>query len=80
MLGYNLSSFRLFLAIGISEPLSSNACACALRKVCEDAPIVIYEPSHLEILMWIGEVITHRAYSKVHFRMIIFCMQLCDVL
>lgn len=45
----------LFLAIGISEPLSSNACASALRKVCEDAPVVIYEPSHLEILMWIGE-------------------------
>lgn len=56
MLGYNLPTFRLFLAIGISEPLSSNACASALRKVCEDASIVIYEPSNLEILMWIGEV------------------------
>jgi len=52
----NLSTFRLFLAIGISEPLSSNACASALRKVCEDASVVIYEPSNLEILMWIGEV------------------------
>ncbi|CAK8542797.1 unnamed protein product [Lathyrus sativus] len=51
----NFRPLLLFLAIGISEPLSSNACACALRKVCEDAPIVIYEPSHLEILMWIGE-------------------------
>ncbi|KAI4348420.1 hypothetical protein L6164_009146 [Bauhinia variegata] len=45
----------LFLAIGISEPLSSNACASALRKICEDASAVIYEPSNLEILMWIGE-------------------------
>ncbi|KAL5058902.1 hypothetical protein RYX36_030506 [Vicia faba] len=51
----NFRPLLLLLAIGISEPLSSNACACALRKVCEDAPIVIYEPSHLEILMWIGE-------------------------
>ncbi|XP_028778156.1 transportin MOS14-like, partial [Neltuma alba] len=52
------SNFRpllLFLAIGISEPLSSNACASALRKVCEDASAVIYEPSNLEIVMWIGE-------------------------
>ncbi|RYR54088.1 hypothetical protein Ahy_A06g029355 isoform B [Arachis hypogaea] len=40
---------------GISEPLSSNACASTLRKVCEDASIVIYEPSNLEVLMWIGE-------------------------
>lgn len=51
----NFRPLLLFLAIGISEPLSSNACASALRKVCEDAPVVIYEPSHLEILMWIGE-------------------------
>lgn len=56
MLGYYLSTFRLFLAIGISEPLSSNVCASALRKICEDASVVIYEPSNLEILMWIGEV------------------------
>ncbi|XP_022633435.1 transportin MOS14 isoform X6 [Vigna radiata var. radiata] len=52
----NFRSLLLFLAIGISEPLSSNACASALRKVCEDASVVIYEPSNLEILMWIGEV------------------------
>ncbi|XP_014491262.1 transportin MOS14 isoform X7 [Vigna radiata var. radiata] len=51
----NFRSLLLFLAIGISEPLSSNACASALRKVCEDASVVIYEPSNLEILMWIGE-------------------------
>ncbi|KAK8473284.1 hypothetical protein PHAVU_001G097600 [Phaseolus vulgaris] len=51
----NFRSLLLFLAVGISEPLSSNACASALRKVCEDASVVIYEPSNLEILMWIGE-------------------------
>ncbi|XP_047161485.1 transportin MOS14 isoform X2 [Vigna umbellata] len=51
----NFRSLLLFLAIGISESLSSNACASALRKVCEDASVVIYEPSNLEILMWIGE-------------------------
>ncbi|XP_027188438.1 transportin MOS14 isoform X3 [Cicer arietinum] len=51
----NFRPLLLFLAIGISEPLSSNACASALRKVCEDASVVIYEPSNLEILMWIGE-------------------------
>ncbi|XP_029125727.1 importin-13 isoform X2 [Cajanus cajan] len=51
----NFRALLLFLAVGISEPLSSNACASALRKVCEDASVVIYEPSNLEILMWIGE-------------------------
>ncbi|KAL2320426.1 hypothetical protein Fmac_029395 [Flemingia macrophylla] len=51
----NFRALLLFLAIGISEPLSSNACASALRKVCEDSSVVIYEPSNLEILMWIGE-------------------------
>ncbi|KAL2564994.1 hypothetical protein AAZV13_19G079900 [Glycine max] len=51
----NFRALLLFLAIGISQPLSSNACASALRKVCEDASVVIYEPSNLEILMWIGE-------------------------
>ncbi|KAL9331251.1 hypothetical protein ACSQ67_000861 [Phaseolus vulgaris] len=51
----NFRSLLLFLAVGISEPLSSNACASALRKVCEDASVVIYEPSNLEILMWVGE-------------------------
>lgn len=48
--------YRLFLAAGISEPLSSSSCASALRKVCEDASAVMYEPLNLEILMWIGEV------------------------
>ncbi|XWS46468.1 hypothetical protein CRYUN_Cryun14cG0069900 [Craigia yunnanensis] len=47
----------LFLAAGISEPLSSNACASALRKFCEDISAVIYEPSNLDILMWIGEAL-----------------------
>jgi hypothetical protein len=73
MLGYNLSSFRLFLAIGISEPLSSNACASSLRKVCEDAPVVIYEPSHLEILMWIGEVVPICACKRYVSALLILC-------
>ncbi|KAK6267034.1 hypothetical protein QUC31_017871 [Theobroma cacao] len=47
----------LFLAAGISEPLSSNACVSALRKFCEDVSAVIYEPSNLDILMWIGEAL-----------------------
>ncbi|KAJ6343533.1 hypothetical protein OIU76_005302 [Salix suchowensis] len=50
----------LFLAAGISEPQSSNACASALRKFCEDASTVIYEPSNLEVLMWIGEALEKR--------------------
>ncbi|KAJ8752437.1 hypothetical protein K2173_004073 [Erythroxylum novogranatense] len=50
----------LFLAAGISEPQSSSACASALRKFCEDAPPVIYDPSNLEILMWIGEALEKR--------------------
>ncbi|XP_061961664.1 transportin MOS14 isoform X2 [Populus nigra] len=50
----------LFLAAGISEPQSSNACASALRKFCEDASSVIYEPANLEVLMWIGEALEKR--------------------
>ncbi|XP_044466271.1 transportin MOS14 isoform X2 [Mangifera indica] len=53
----NARPLLLFLAAGISESLSSNACASALRKICEDASAVIDEPSNLEILMWIGEVL-----------------------
>lgn len=37
--------------------MSSNACASALRKICEDASALIDEPSNLEVLMWIGEVL-----------------------
>ncbi|CAM8990585.1 unnamed protein product [Rhodiola kirilowii] len=51
----NIRSLLLFLAIGMSEPLSSSASATALRKCCEDASPIIYELSNLEILMWIGE-------------------------
>lgn len=57
--------FRLFLAAGISEPLSSSSCASALRKVCEDASAVMHEPSNLEILMWIGEV--NFSQTVIHF-------------
>ncbi|XP_015570915.2 transportin MOS14 isoform X1 [Ricinus communis] len=56
----NARPLLLFLAAGISEPQSSNACATALRKFCEDASVVIYEPSNLEILMWIGEALEKR--------------------
>ncbi|CAH9088958.1 unnamed protein product [Cuscuta epithymum] len=44
-----------FLAKGIAQPFCSSACACALRKLCEEAAAVMYEPSSLEILIWIGE-------------------------
>lgn len=56
----NARSLLLFLAAGISEPLSSSACASALRKYCEDAAPVICEPSTLDILMWIGEGLEKR--------------------
>ncbi|XP_057489374.1 transportin MOS14 isoform X2 [Actinidia eriantha] len=56
----NARPLLLFLAAGISEPLSSNACACALRKFCEDASAVVYERSNLEILIWIGEGLEKR--------------------
>ncbi|XP_030483962.2 transportin MOS14 isoform X1 [Cannabis sativa] len=56
----NTRSLLLFLATGMSEPLSLSSCACALRKVCEDASSVIYEPSNLEILIWIGEGLDKR--------------------
>lgn len=45
----------LFLATGITESVSSHACAFALRKICEDATAVIFELQNLEILIWIGE-------------------------
>lgn len=56
----NARPLLLFLAAGISEPVSSNACASALRKICEDASALIDEPSNLEILMWIGEALEKR--------------------
>ncbi|XP_039172284.1 transportin MOS14 isoform X2 [Eucalyptus grandis] len=56
----NARPLLLFLATGISELPSSNSCASALRKFCEDASAVIYEPSNLEILMWIGEGLEKR--------------------
>ncbi|XP_042502034.1 transportin MOS14 isoform X4 [Macadamia integrifolia] len=56
----NIRPLLLFFAAGISEPASSNACATALRKICEDASAVIHEPSNLEILIWIGEGLEKR--------------------
>ncbi|KAI3916887.1 hypothetical protein MKW98_014348 [Papaver atlanticum] len=50
----------LFFAAGIREQVTSNACASALRKLCEDASSVIHEPSDLEILIWIGEGLEER--------------------
>ncbi|RAL47986.1 hypothetical protein DM860_016187 [Cuscuta australis] len=44
-----------FLAKGIAQSFCSSGCACALRKLCEDASTLIFEPSCLEILIWIGE-------------------------
>ncbi|XP_058004668.1 transportin MOS14 isoform X3 [Hevea brasiliensis] len=58
--GYLLFKLMLGPYSGISEPQSSNACASALRKFCEDASAVICEPSSLEILMWIGEALEKR--------------------
>ncbi|KAF6134047.1 hypothetical protein GIB67_038338 [Kingdonia uniflora] len=51
----NARSLLLFLAAGITEPMSSNSCSSALRKLCEDASTVIQEASDIEILIWIGE-------------------------
>lgn len=51
----NVRSLLLFFATGISVSMCSNACALALRKFCEEATIVMFEPSDLEILIWIGE-------------------------
>ncbi|KAL9231542.1 hypothetical protein vseg_006761 [Gypsophila vaccaria] len=45
----------LFLAAGISQPFSASASASALRKICEDASTLMFEPSNLEILIFIGE-------------------------
>ncbi|XP_071723480.1 uncharacterized protein, partial [Rutidosis leptorrhynchoides] len=53
----NTRPLLLFLAAGISDPPSANACSTALRKFCEDAFTLFYEPSNLEILLWIGEVL-----------------------
>ncbi|KAA8548316.1 hypothetical protein F0562_004745 [Nyssa sinensis] len=59
----NARPLLLFLAAGISEPLSSNACASALRKFCEDAAAILHEHSNLEILIWIGEGLEKRHLS-----------------
>ncbi|KAE8701985.1 transportin-3-like isoform X3 [Hibiscus syriacus] len=53
----NARPLLLFLAAGISKPLSSNSCASALRKLCEDASAVMFEPSNLDIFLWIGEAL-----------------------
>ncbi|KAL0331801.1 UNVERIFIED_CONTAM: hypothetical protein Scaly_2081600 [Sesamum calycinum] len=45
----------LFLGSGIRQPFCSSACAFAFRKLCEEAAMMMHEPSNLEILIWIGE-------------------------
>ncbi|CAA2985061.1 transportin MOS14 isoform X1 [Olea europaea subsp. europaea] len=59
----NTRPFLLFLANGISEPVCSNACAYAFRKLCEEAAAMLCEPSNLEILIWIGEGLEERELS-----------------
>ncbi|XAR58342.1 hypothetical protein NMG60_11026804 [Bertholletia excelsa] len=59
----NARPILLFLAGGISQPLSSSACASALRKFCEDASAVMCEPSNLEILIWLVEGLEKRNLS-----------------
>ncbi|XP_058092775.1 transportin MOS14 isoform X3 [Magnolia sinica] len=56
----NIRPLLLFFASGITEPLCANACASALRKLCEDASTAIHEASNLEILIWIGEGLEKR--------------------
>ncbi|XP_039031057.1 uncharacterized protein LOC120165650 isoform X2 [Hibiscus syriacus] len=53
----NARPLLLFLAAGISKPLSPNSCASALRKLCEDASAVMFESSNLDIFLWIGEAL-----------------------
>lgn len=59
----NIRPLLLFCASGIKESVSSNACSSALRKLCEDASMVIHDPQNLEILIWIGEDLEKRSLS-----------------
>ncbi|KAL2532396.1 ARM repeat superfamily protein [Abeliophyllum distichum] len=59
----NTRPLLLFLANGISEPVCSNACAYAFRKLCEEAAAMMRGPSNLEILIWIGEGLEERELS-----------------
>ncbi|KAK9052298.1 hypothetical protein SSX86_028927 [Deinandra increscens subsp. villosa] len=51
----NARPLLIFFGAGMSEPLSSHACATAFRKFCEDAIAVMHKPSSLEMLMCIAE-------------------------
>ncbi|XP_073128464.1 transportin MOS14 isoform X2 [Henckelia pumila] len=44
-----------FLATGISQSFCSSACVYALRKFCEEATVMMCEPSNLDLLIWITE-------------------------
>lgn len=59
----NIRPLLFFCASGIKESICATACSSALRKLCEDAPILIHEPQNLEILIWIGEDLEKRILS-----------------
>ncbi|KAL6509129.1 hypothetical protein OROGR_022439 [Orobanche gracilis] len=56
----NMRPLILFFGAGIPQPSCSSACAYAFRKLCEEAAVMMHEPSNLEILIWIGEVLEDR--------------------
>ncbi|KAL6508123.1 hypothetical protein OROHE_021665 [Orobanche hederae] len=56
----NMRPLILFFGAGIPQPFCSSACAYAFRKLCEEAAVMMHEPSNLEILIWIGEVLEDR--------------------
>ncbi|KAL0920160.1 hypothetical protein M5K25_009277 [Dendrobium thyrsiflorum] len=59
----NIMPLLIFCASGIKDSMCKTACSSALRKLCEDAPILIHEPQNLEILIWIGEDLEKRILS-----------------
>ncbi|XP_078433747.1 ARM repeat superfamily protein [Wolffia australiana] len=56
----NIGQLLVFLASGMTESISSNACSLAIRKLCDEASSSIYESSNLDILLWICEVLNKR--------------------
>ncbi|KAJ7532039.1 hypothetical protein O6H91_14G069600 [Diphasiastrum complanatum] len=54
---YQTAVFPLlsFLASGLTKPVAANACATALRKICEDVTYLTSEPANFDCIMWIGE-------------------------
>ncbi|XP_068665296.1 transportin MOS14 isoform X2 [Aristolochia californica] len=58
----NIRPLLLFLASGITQPMCACCCSSALRKLCEDASVMVHEASNLEILIWIGEGLDRRLH------------------